>query len=130
MCAQYQENLHHRRNAATDWGKRSKAECNDDYDYSGDLPRGNGSICISDAIADEHPCGTHAQEDEAPAGRAGGEHRKQSLHDLTITGARVCAESYNEASVVSPFEGVDSRESSYHKGNSRALGWPKPRSSV
>ena len=59
-CVQHQENLHHRRNAATDWGKSSKAECYGEYDYSGDLPRGNGNSCIDDAIANKHPRSTHA----------------------------------------------------------------------
>ena len=97
MCAQNQENLHHRRNAATDWGKRSKAECDDEYDYSGDLPCGNGNSSIDDAIADEHSCGTQTQEHEPPACRASGEHREQSLHRFTVTDARIGKESHKEA---------------------------------
>ena len=76
MCVQHQENLHHRRKAASEWGKRSKAECYDEYDYSGDLPRGNGNSCINDAIADKHPRSTHAQDQESPACRTSREHRE------------------------------------------------------
>ena len=130
MHVQHQENLHHRRNATTDWGKRSKAECYDEDDYSGDLPRRNGNSCIDDAIADKHPRSTHAQDQEPAACRARGEHRKQSLHGFTITGARVGMKTHNEASGISPFEGVDPRESSYDKRKSRVSGWPKPTSSV
>jgi hypothetical protein len=105
MCVQHQENLHHRRNAATDWGKRPKAECHDECDYSSDLPRGNGNSCINDAIADKHPRSTHAQDQEPAAGRASGEHREQSLHGFTVNGARVGGESHMEVSAISPFEG-------------------------
>jgi hypothetical protein len=86
-CVQHQENLHHRRNAASDWGKRSKAERYDEYDYSDDLPRGNGNSCVDDAIADKHSRSTQAQDKESPASRASREHREQSLHGFTVTGA-------------------------------------------
>ena len=105
MCVQRQENLHHRGNAATDWSKRSKAECYDEYDYSGDLQHRNGNSCIDDAIADKHPGSTHAQDQEPAACRASGEHREQSLHGFTVTGARVGGESHKEVSAISPFEG-------------------------
>ena len=49
---QYQKNLHHGRKAAADGDKRSKAECYDQYDHSGNLPCGNGTSCIDDAVAD------------------------------------------------------------------------------
>ena len=87
--SQHQENLRHHRNAATDWGKGPKAQCNDEYDYWGDQPRGNGNRCIDDAIADEHSCGAEAQDQKPPACRASREHRKQSLHGSTVTAWRV-----------------------------------------
>jgi hypothetical protein len=87
--SQHQENLRHRRDAATHWSKGPKAECYDEYNYSANQPRGNGNSCIDDAIADEHSCGAEAQGQKPPACRARREHRKQSLHGFTVTARRV-----------------------------------------
>lgn len=89
MLSQHQENLRHRRDAATHWSKDPKAECYAEYDYSGDLPRGNGTSCIDDAIANEHSSSAEAQDQKPPACRASREHRKQSLHGFTVTARRV-----------------------------------------
>jgi hypothetical protein len=115
MCVQHQENLHHRRNAATDWCKCSQAERYDECDYYGDVPRGNGSICIDEGIADEHSRSAQAQEEEPPACRASGEHRKQSLHQSMVMTARRRGESQKEVGTISPFEGAPTL------GNSRIM---------
>src|SRR5215471_6832597 len=82
---QQNENLQQSGEAATDRGKRPKEEGPGKDDYARDLPGGNGNACVEDAVAKKHPRSTQAQEQESPACRAGGEHRKQSLHESTVT---------------------------------------------
>lgn len=105
MCPHHNESLHQCRGAATNWSKRSKAEPYDKDAYSGSLPRADWGSCTGGAVSNKHPRCTHAQKQEAPAGRTIGEHRKQSLHDSTVSGSRSRREYHKEAKPISPFEG-------------------------
>lgn len=105
MCAHHEESLHESRGAANEWSERSNAEPSRIEAYSGDLPRGNWSGCTGGAVANKHPRSTHAQKQESPARRSSGEHRKQSLHDSTVSGSQLRREYHKEAKQTSPFEG-------------------------
>lgn len=81
------EDLQQSGEAATDRCKHPKEEDSGKNDYSRNLPGGNGNGCIEDTVANEHSRSTQTQEHEPPACRASGEHREQSLHGFTVTGA-------------------------------------------
>ena len=85
MGPQQHEDLEQSGEAASHWGKHPEEEGSGKDDYSRNLPGGNRNGCVEDAVSKEHPRSTQAQEQESPASRAGGEHRKQSLHESTVT---------------------------------------------
>ena len=99
------EDLEQSREAATDRSKHPKQEGSAKDDHHRNLPSGNGSGCIEDAVASQHSRSAEAQEQKTPACRASGEHREQSLHGFTIVVSGVRGESHKELAALSPFEG-------------------------